>query len=85
MAFTYNSALVFQHLDKQNRLDEVFEQWLAEIEKDEFVLTEELRKNIFGLSAIIKTPEEQLQSKQIEIAGDKPTIGGYAPAVNLDG
>ena len=66
MAFTYNSHKVFQFLEAEGRLDEILEQWFNLIDNGEFTLAYELRRNIFGLSAIIKTPEEQIPQKVFE-------------------
>ena len=58
MAFTYHSVLIFQWLEQNNQLLPVFQTWFSYM--NDFKKDFEIRRIIFGLSAIIKTPEAQL-------------------------
>mmetsp|Transcript_7597 Transcript_7597/g.12768 ORF Transcript_7597/g.12768 Transcript_7597/m.12768 type:complete len:224 (-) Transcript_7597:205-876(-) len=58
MAFAYNSLLTFQWLEHTNNTMKVFGAWFNNMENVK--KNQELRRNIFGLSAIIKTPEASL-------------------------
>jgi len=57
-AFYNNSILTFQILEKENQTARFFEQWLQMM--GGFKLEFELRRIIFGLIAIIRTPLNQM-------------------------
>jgi len=69
MSFTYNPQMVFQWLNERNQLLEIFQIWFKFM--DDFKKDFELRRIIFGLSAIVKTPAqfipELIKSKLPEI------------------
>jgi hypothetical protein len=58
MSFTYNAQTVFQWLEANNHLMKVFQTWFSFM--NDFKKDFELRRIIFGLSSIIKTPEANL-------------------------
>ena len=56
MAFTYNPQLVFLWLENATLTQQVFNSWFSAM--GAFKMRFELRRIIFGLTAIIKTPPE---------------------------
>ena len=58
MAFLYNSQMAFQYLEQNGQTLAVFQAWFVHM--DAFKSDFEYRRNIFGLSSIIKTPENVL-------------------------
>ena len=58
MAFTYNTELVFQWLESQNILSEVLNLWFSLM--DEFSTKFQLKRIIFGLSAIIRIADHEI-------------------------
>lgn len=58
MCFSYNSALTFSVLESQGKTLAVFAEWFKFM--NNFSKDFEYRRNIFGLCAIVKTPENQI-------------------------
>jgi|TARA_B110000305_G_C19207089_1_gene524057 hypothetical protein len=55
MTFAYDPVLTFQWLEANNYTVTVFGIWLQFFQANEFKKDFEVRRNLFGLSAILKT------------------------------
>ena len=64
MMFVYNSQATFSLLESTGCTLMVFQAWFSNM--NEFKKDFEIRRNIFGLSAIIKTPDTCLPQLVLE-------------------